>query len=97
MVVASLRGANVVFMETGPGGTRVSQAGPGGPGGGMPGMPGGMGGLGGMMGGLGGMMGMMGGFPQGPMKARPLVVPVPCSLEDLYQGTTKSIEVEKTS
>ena len=79
-------GANVVFMETGPGGTRVSSN--GGPGG----MPAG---LGGMMGGLSGMMGMMGGFPQGPMKARPLIAPVECTLEELYTGVKKTIEIER--
>lgn len=61
-------------------------------GGGMGGGPfGGMGGMGGMGGGPYG--GGMGGRPAGPRKDPPIEVKLGCSLEDLYNGTTRKMKI----
>jgi len=54
----------------------------------------GFGGMGGMGGPMGGMMGGMGG---GGGAARPAVFNVSCTLENLYNGTTKKMKVKRKS
>jgi DnaJ-class molecular chaperone len=65
----------------------------GGPFGGMGGMP--FGGMGGMGGGPFGGMGGMPRRPAGPQKDPTIEVKLACSLEELYNGTTKKMKINR--